>query len=126
MTVQTNDGPIVMGSKDKVFTTHGVTWGIKCRNSFGTQYVMVVEKDEEGVWNPVHDLDSGFDSRIDDYPNVLDYFIKVIIPSLKVWLASRFKVGGSQNQMLSKFQQLDVLIQGITVQSMDDGTVVVV
>lgn len=126
MTVQTKDGPIVMDSKDKVFTTHGVTWGIKCRDSFGIQYVMVVEKDAEGTWNPVHDLDSGFDSRINDFPDVLDYFNKVIIPSLKVWLASRFKVGGSENQMLSKFQQLDVLIQGITVLSRDDGTVVVV
>lgn len=123
MTVQAQEGPIYMGPNDFQRTDKGINWGIKCRDIAGFQIVMIVERQEDGSWSVPANLDDGFDINKDKYTDMLKYLREVILPRLNAWLKQRF---GKSNEeiVLTKFEQLDKMIQKITISTDADGYLV--
>jgi len=122
MTVRTS-GYITFGAGDFVRTDRGVTWGIKCSVVDGIEFVSIFSRNLDGTWNAEAIIDDGFDMRTAEYPNVIDWFIHVLLPKLNAWLASKFPASGTPPAPLSRLEQADQLINtrlAITVNS--DGT----
>jgi hypothetical protein len=133
MTVQRTGGQFFLEEGDFIRTDRGVTWAIFCRDAldFG-QFVGILVRDAAGQWT--HDgsreanLDDGFDvtQRLQEYPDVLDWFTKFLIPKLNAWLAMKFPALGASAPPpapLTRIEQADLLIKTrlqITVNS--DGT----
>jgi hypothetical protein len=116
MTVQTTGDTIVMTTADFQATIDGVTWGIKCRDVAGIQFVMIVEK-QGTAWGAVATLDDAFDTRRGEYTDMLVYIREYLIPKINAWLKTKFGPG----KALTKFEQVDKLLLGLKLQTDTQG-----
>ena len=125
MTVRTS-GYVSFGDGDFLRTDRGITWGIKCSVVDGIEFISVFTRNTDGTWNAEWVIDDGFDLRTVEYPQVIDWFLNVLLPKLNAWLASKFKARGVTTPApvaLTRLEQADQLINtrlAITVNS--DGT----
>lgn len=116
MTVQTAGDSIVMTTADFQATIDGVTWGIKCRDVAGIQFVMIVEK-QGTTWVSVATLDDAFDTRGGQYTDMLVYIRDYLLPKINAWLKAKFGPG----KVLTKFEQVDKLLLGLKLQTDSQG-----
>ena len=135
MTVQRIGGQFFIGPNDFIRTDRGITWAIFCRDAadFG-QFVGVLVRDSSGQWihdgSPEANLDDGFDTtpRLQEYPDVFEWFIKVLIPRLNAWLAMKFPAmtgGIAPPVQLTRIEQADQLINTrLSIAQKPDGTLV--
>jgi len=134
MTVQRTAGQFFIGPGDFIRTDRGITWAIFCRDAadFG-QFVGVLVRDSSGQWT--HDgsaeanLDDGFDTtlRLEEHPDVFEWFTSILIPRLNAWLAMKFPAltGGIAPPVpaLTRIEQADQLIKTrLAITQNPDGT----
>ena len=134
MTVRTHGYP-TFAQGDFYRTDRGITWGIKCSDFEGTQFVGIFIKQPDGSWgideSIDNTIDNAFDIEIGSYENVLDWFVKKLLPKLNAWLALMFPalVDNSGNPVvppttqLSKLAEADLLINTrLSIIQNPDGT----
>jgi len=127
MTIQTviTSAGVVLGAGDFQRTDRNITWGIKCLELSGTQVVGIYLKADDGTWVQNFVIEDGFDMTEQEFPTVMEWFIKRFLVRLNAWLRSMFPViapppvpGGT------RFEQADSLIFGSLVVNEIDGTLV--
>ena len=129
MTVRTG-GYVAFGPGDFVRTDRGITWGIKCTvmADSGVEFISIFSRNNDGTWNAEATIDDGFDLRTAEYPDVIDWFLNVLLPKLNAWLASKFPAltGGiapPTPAALTRLEQADLLINTrLSITQNPDGT----
>lgn len=119
MTVQTAGDKVIMTDADFSTTIEGLTWGVKCREVAGIQFIFIVEKQGD-VWVATTALDDAFDTRQGQYDDMLKYIREYLLPRLNAWLKTKFGSG----KQLTKFEQVDKLLLGLKITLGSDGTYV--
>lgn len=130
MAIQKLPGDIQVDADDPQFTTHGVTWAIKCRQFVSDWRVAyVVVKAPSGEWRlndvPEANLISDFDQVQRERGNsVQRVFDEVILPRLRTWLEKTFVAGQTPNPVEDDtFVQFFNMTKKIRITSNVNGTV---
>ena len=112
MTVRTS-GYVAFGPGDFVRTDRGVTWGVKCSVVDSIEFVSIFTRNPDGTWNAEAIIDDGFDLTAERYPQVIDWFINVLLPKLNAWLATKFQARGVTTPApvaMTRLEQADMYI----------------
>ena len=121
MTVRTG-GINEIGVGDFMRVDRGVKWGIKVSSISSMEFVQVLVQLPDGTWSADAMLDDGFDTRVQEYPQVIDWFTKHLLPRLNAWLAAKFQAGGAPVP-LTRLEQADQLITTrLSITQNPDGT----
>ncbi len=131
MAIQTGPGELRVDVDDPTFTTHGVTWAIKCRQALADwRSVYVLVKSPNGSWLvnniPEAVLISDFDQDMRDKGgSVKKVFEEVLLVRLNTWLSKQFVAGQAPPVVEDEvFAQLFGMTKTIKITAKADGTVV--